>query len=89
MYVIDHRVDGLHFDDRAVDAVFEQTLSLVILSSFGCLSPHSEGAIYRSTTTMIYSMQCSAVQCSAVARVFMEYECSDDLDRRAFDDFMN
>ena len=35
----------MHFDDRAVDAVFERTLSLVILSSFGCLSPHSEGAI--------------------------------------------
>ena len=84
MYVVEHRLDGLHFDDRAVDAVFEQTLSLVILSSFGCLSPHSEGAIYRSTTTMIYSMQCSAVP-----RVFMECECSDDLDRRAFDDFMN
>ena len=33
-----------HFDDRAVDAVFEQTLSLVIWSSFGCPSPHSEGA---------------------------------------------
>ena len=45
MYVVEHRLDGLHFDDRAVDAVFEQTLSLVILSSFGCLSPHSEGAI--------------------------------------------
>ena len=45
MYIIDHRIDGLHFDDRAVDAVFEQTLSLVILLSFGCLSPHSEGAI--------------------------------------------
>ena len=36
----------MHFDDRAVDAVFEQTLSLVILSSFGCLSPHSEGATF-------------------------------------------
>ena len=35
----------MHFDDRAVDAVFEQTLSLVLPSSFGCLSPHSEGAI--------------------------------------------
>ena len=45
MYIIDHRIDELHFDDRAVDAVFEQTLSLVILLSFGCLSPHSEGAI--------------------------------------------
>ena len=45
MYIIDHRVDELHFDDRAVDAVFEQTLSLVLPSSFGCLSPHSEGAI--------------------------------------------
>ena len=36
----------MHFDDRAVDAVFERTLSLVILSSFGCLSPHSEGATF-------------------------------------------
>ena len=45
MYIIEHRIDELHFDDRAVDAVFEQTLSLVILLSFGCLSPHSEGAI--------------------------------------------
>jgi len=35
---------GEHFDDRAIDAVFEQTPSLVIWSSFGCLSPHSEGA---------------------------------------------
>ena len=41
-----HIVDvvGEHFDDRAIDAVFEQTPSLVIWSSFGCLSPHSEGA---------------------------------------------
>jgi len=36
--------DSMHFDDRVVDAVFERALSLVILSSFDCLSPHSEGA---------------------------------------------
>ncbi len=34
---------GEHFDDRAIDAVFEQTPSLVIWLSFGCLSPHSDG----------------------------------------------
>ena len=41
-----HIVDALgeHFDDRAIDAVFEQTPSLVIWSSFGCPSPHTEGA---------------------------------------------
>jgi hypothetical protein len=36
----------MHFDDRVVDAVFERTLFLVILSSFDCLSPHSEGATF-------------------------------------------
>ena len=33
MYVIDHRVDELHFDDRAVDALFEQTPSFVLITN--------------------------------------------------------
>ena len=31
MYVIEHRVDELYFDEHAVDAAFVQTASLYIL----------------------------------------------------------
>ena len=44
MYVIDQCVDELHFEDRAVDAVFEQTTTRGLLPTFGCLSSHIEAA---------------------------------------------
>ena len=45
MYIIDHRIDELHCDNRAITTVFEQTLSLVILLSL-CLSLHLKELFY-------------------------------------------
>ena len=46
IYVTHHCVNEIHIDNRAIDEVCGQTVSLVTLSLFGFLSPHSEGAIY-------------------------------------------
>ena len=50
MYIIDYRIDELHFDNRAVDAVFEQTRNLVICH-------HSAALLYILKEQRIWNIQ--------------------------------